>query len=224
MKILVFDTETTGLPEKNASIYDKNNWPYIVQLSYVFYDLCSNNLITKDNYINIPENVDITEDSFKIHKLSREFLNNNGINIKDALIDFNNALANSDLVVGHNISFDKRMIFVECLRNNVDQNFTKCIFRYNKHTKITKPEFCTMKNTKEYCNIIKLTKTNKSYYKLPKLTELYIKLFPDSPIPNDLHNSMVDVLCTLRCYLKYAYNIDIIGINEKVYELFLQLN
>ena len=36
MKILVFDTETNGLPEKNASIYDLNKWPHIIQLSYIF--------------------------------------------------------------------------------------------------------------------------------------------------------------------------------------------
>ena len=32
MKVLVFDTETSGLPtEKNASIYKTNVWPHIVQ-------------------------------------------------------------------------------------------------------------------------------------------------------------------------------------------------
>ena len=40
MKVLVFDTETTGLPtERNASISDLKAWPYIVQLSYILYDV-----------------------------------------------------------------------------------------------------------------------------------------------------------------------------------------
>ena len=38
MKILVFDTETSGLPERSASIYEHSKWPYIIQLSYVLYD------------------------------------------------------------------------------------------------------------------------------------------------------------------------------------------
>jgi len=39
MKVLVFDTETTGLPqENNVSILDTFRWPYIVQLSFIYYD------------------------------------------------------------------------------------------------------------------------------------------------------------------------------------------
>ena len=34
--ILVFDTETTGLPKgKNPSIYKTELWPHIIQLSYL---------------------------------------------------------------------------------------------------------------------------------------------------------------------------------------------
>jgi hypothetical protein len=53
MIILVFDTETTGLPtERNASIFENDKWPYIVQLSYIVYD-CSKNLVIElfDNII-----------------------------------------------------------------------------------------------------------------------------------------------------------------------------
>ena len=39
MKVLIFDTETTGLPEgKNPSIYETQKWPHIIQLSYIVYD------------------------------------------------------------------------------------------------------------------------------------------------------------------------------------------
>jgi len=36
MKILVFDTETTGLPERSSSIKETDKWPYIIQISYIF--------------------------------------------------------------------------------------------------------------------------------------------------------------------------------------------
>ena len=39
MNILIFDTETTGLPEKDATVFQHTKWPYIVQLSYVLYNL-----------------------------------------------------------------------------------------------------------------------------------------------------------------------------------------
>ena len=71
MKILVFDTETTGLPEKNASIYDTDKWPHIVQLSYVLYDMETNHSIIQDNYIKIDESVVISERSYE--KVERKF-------------------------------------------------------------------------------------------------------------------------------------------------------
>ena len=39
MKILVFDCETTGLPiDYKDSIYNSDNWPFIVQLSFILFD------------------------------------------------------------------------------------------------------------------------------------------------------------------------------------------
>lgn len=218
MKILVFDTETNGLPEKNASIYDLNKWPHIIQLSYILYDLSNNNAIIKNNYIKLNPVVSIDASSLEIHGLNHEFLNKNGIHIIPVLKEFNEYLDKCDLVVGHNISFDKRLIFVECLRHKIDQNFTKFV----NNQKICKPEYCTMKNSTQFCEIIKLSKTNKTYIKQPKLIELYSKLFLNEPVPKQLHNSLIDILCTLRCYLKYVNNIDIIEVNEKIAELFLQ--
>jgi DNA polymerase III epsilon subunit-like protein len=205
MKVLVFDTETSGLPEKAASIYDKSKWPYIIQLSYILYDMSNNSALIKNNYIKIDNDVIITPESFNIHHISREILNSQGINIVPALKEFNECLKRCDIVVGHNISFDKRLIFVECLRHNVKQYFTQFI----NNQKINKPEFCTMKNTTQFCKLERLSKTNQVYNKMPKLSELYVLLFPNEPLPIDLHNSLVDVAMTLRCYVKYVYDCDV---------------
>jgi DNA polymerase III epsilon subunit-like protein len=206
MKVLVFDTETSGLPENGASIYDLSKWPYIIQLSYILYDLSNNSSLIKNNYIKIDESVIITQESHNIHNISRESLNAQGINIVPALKEFNECLKKCDIVVGHNISFDKRLIFVECLRHNIKQYFTQFV----ANEKIQKPEFCTMKNTAQFCKLERLSKTNQVYNKMPKLSELYALLFPNEPLPKDLHNSLIDVAMTLRCYVKYVYNKDII--------------
>ena len=51
MKILIFDTETSGLPEeRNASLLSTNKWPYILQLSYILYDTDSNKIL---KYVDI---------------------------------------------------------------------------------------------------------------------------------------------------------------------------
>ena len=219
MKILVFDTETTGLPERNVSIYDHHKWPHIIQLSYIFYDISNNVSVIKDDYINIRQEIEITEGSYEKHRISREILNEKGINIRVALQDFNRYLGLSDIVIGHNISFDKRMIFVESIRNKIDQNFTTFD---DKGSKICKDEFCTMKNTIEACGLFYQTRRGEQKKKNPKLSELYEHLFPAVIMPENLHNSIIDVAVTIRCYMKYCYNVDICTINNEIKGLLIE--
>ena len=224
MKILVFDTETTGLPEKDEygkepSIYDFDKWPFIIQISYILYDLSTNDTIIKNNYIKIDNSIVIPPGSFEKHKLTHEFLNTNGINIIPALREFNQLLKISDVIVGHNISFDKRLVFVECLRHNIPQYFTS----FKGKERIKKTEFCTMRKTTKYCNFIRISKkTNRPYLKTPSLSELYLHLFPESTLPTELHNSLVDILITLKCYIKFNYNFNIADINDKINQLCIQ--
>ncbi len=217
MKILVFDTETTGLPEKNVSIYDHNKWPYIIQLSYIFYDISNNISVIKDDYVYIRPEVEISEASYEKHGITRELLNDKGVNIRTAMHDFNRFLNIADIVVGHNISFDKRMIFVECIRNRIEQKFTK----YEGNNKISKAEYCTMKNTVELCDLYYETKTGKQFKKNPTLSELYKKLFPQAVLPDNLHNSIIDVAVTIRCYMKHRYDLDICEINNEIKSLLI---
>ena len=59
MKFLVFDTETTGLPRINfIGPGYLEQWPHIVQFSYVIYDDISNTLEINDNIIQLPDNID----------------------------------------------------------------------------------------------------------------------------------------------------------------------
>jgi len=211
MKVLVFDTETTGLPEKNnVSILDTFRWPYIVQLSFIYYDSEINDIIDYyDTIIKLPENITIPEDSINIHGITNEAMREKGISIRIALKKFNDILKDCDIVVGHNISFDKRMIMVECIRNKISQYFTKGQNR--------KPEFCTMKNSKNICKIKMVNFKGEEYFKNPKLSELYTFIFKEEP--RNLHNSFVDVLLCLRSYFMITENKDIIN-NEDIKYLF----
>lgn len=202
MKVLVFDTETTGLPtERNASIMDVDKWPYIVQLSYILYETETKQIIDmKDNLIKIPLDVEITPGSESIHHISRVMCQANGISISDAINCFNKALDKADLVLGHNISFDKRMIMVECKRLNKYQRFTVNGLR--------KAEFCTMKKGTDLCKIEVTPQIGEKYYKYPTLSELHFKLFDTTP--KGTHNALSDILITLRCFIKMIDDIDFI--------------
>ena len=55
MRVLVFDTETTGLPKSKIINPDTLNlWPYIVQFSYVIYDTDVNDMVvSSDNIVKV---------------------------------------------------------------------------------------------------------------------------------------------------------------------------
>ena len=204
MKVLIFDTETTGLPiGRNPSIFDTSKWPHIVQLSYIVYDTNDIKLITcKDYIIKVDESVVISDESINIHGITRSMCNRKGIQLRFALDDFNEALKSCDWVVGHNISFDKRMIMVESNRLQIPQYFTNIAGHGKK-------EYCTMKNSVELCKIVTHNKSGQEYYKYPKLQELHEKLFETTA--KGTHDSMGDVLICLRCYGKMVHNHDIVN-------------
>jgi DNA polymerase III epsilon subunit-like protein len=202
MKFLVFDTETTGLPkEKNPSIYSTELWPYIIQLSYIVYCTDTNEILTIENdYIRINDDVIIEEGSQQIHKISREKVNNTGIPIIDALNKFNKWSDKCDLFVAHNISFDKRMIIVEGIRNKI---------RMNVHS-----SYCTMKESIQLCKIEREFKDGTKYFKYPSLSELNNHLF--DKIPKNTHDALIDILICMRCFYKMRFNIDLVYTNRTI--------
>jgi len=202
MKVLVFDTETTGLPKgKNPSIYKTELWPHIIQLSYIVYCSDENNLLTvEDDYIKISDDVIIEEGSQAIHKISREKLNKKGISIEESLQKFNSWSEKCDLLVGHNVSFDKRMVMVEGIRNKIRMNI--------------QDTYCTMKQSTEICKIEREFPDGTKYFKYPSLSELYEHLF--NHIPKNTHNALIDILICMRCFCKIELKKDINRINRTI--------
>jgi len=219
MRVLVFDTETTGLPKsKNISSETLHLWPHIVQFSYVIYDTEVNDIVeTSDSIVKIDEDVFIPEEVIKIHGITNEISKNNGINIIFVLHNFFEHLKTVDLLVGHNISFDINMVKVE-LNRLIVENGTSIIHRWNLDL-LTNFEniYCTMKESIELCNITLVNRFGKPYLKFPKLLELHTKLFETTP--HNLHNSFNDILVTLRCFMKLKYNIDLITSCDKFIKL-----
>jgi len=202
MKILIFDTETTGLPiGRNPSIYDTQKWPHILQLSYIVYDSETNDIITvEDDYIRIHDDVVIEPGSQKIHNISKELLIERGIPIQDALYKFNTFTTQSDLLVGHNVSFDKRMVIVEGIRNKIKMNVDDT--------------YCTMRNSVELCKIEREWPDGNKYFKYPTLSELYEELFKITP--KNTHNALIDILICMRCFVKIELRKDICAINRTI--------
>jgi len=216
MRVLVFDTETTGLPKSKFISPDTLNlWPYIVQFSFVIYDTEENDIVeTSDTIVKVKEGINITAESTQFHGITNEISQEKGVNVETILKIFFNNLKNVDMLIGHNISFDINMVKVELLRLIYTDNssedeiktYKQILHFFTNFTNIC----CTMQDSIELCKIKAVTKFGKEYFKFPKLIELHQELFNSTP--NNLHNSFNDILVTLRCFMKLKLDIDL---NEK---------
>ena len=214
MKLLVYDTETTGLPPKGERFVNKTNvgqWPYTVQFSYVIYDTDANKLLkTYDSIIKLPAGVIITEESYSFHHISNKMSETRGKDINVVLREFLTDCSQVDMLVGHNINFDYNMVKAEMMRNQYMPEDSKML--------ASKRMYCTARETYGYCSIPAINWKGEKYFKYPTLTELYEKLFEVKP--QNLHNSLNDVLVTLRCVVKFRFNKDV---NSEVKSLIVNL-
>lgn len=209
MKVLVFDTETTGLIKKN----DTKNNPYVVQISFILYDTDRHKILTEHDYIiSVP--IPIPEESTAIHKITTRKSHVEGIDMNVALDLFEICYDRCDMLIAHNIEFDKQMLLIECKRQN---SFTLIDKLINK----TITEFCTMKNAIQICKIERKFKNGDTYYKYPTLNELHEKMFGISL--NNLHNSFNDIVVCLRCYMIMTVDIDIVKHSKNIHKYFKSL-
>jgi DNA polymerase III epsilon subunit-like protein len=178
---LFFDTETTGLPRNwKAPVNDFSNWPRLVQVAWESYDK-DGNKTGEENFIIKTDGFTIPEDSAKVHGISTERAQKEGIPLLDVLKKFYDFIDKTDTLVAHNMSFDEKIIGAEFLRSNM-QNILD-----------SKKKICTMEKSTDLCAI------PGSYgFKWPKLSELHRKLFGVDF--EEAHNATVDIRATARCF------------------------
>ncbi len=182
---IIVDTETTGLPTSyNVPIIDTYNWPRIVQFSWQIHDILGD-IKEFNNFTIIPENYDIPFIASKIHGITNDIANKNGVKLEFVIDKFKKSVDKCKCIIGHNIEFDLKVIECEFLRKkkNISLNKKKII-----DTKLISTSFC------------KINTNNKKRFKWPTLSELYYKLFEEKII--DIHNSKNDVKFTARCFFE----------------------
>ena len=235
-RIMVFDTETNGLfPKINLEMNERgelerlpeiDKYPYILQLSFVVFDLETKTITEKFNeYIRVDDTVEISDRITEINGINRTICKEKGISIVQALDRFYDAYSNVDYVVAHNIAFDKKVMEIELQRNfsKLSHILSRSVFMFNDtyNSRNGINLVCSMELSKKYCNI--LIERESTYnrpdnrepqpikYKMlksPRLEELHYKLFGYKP--DNLHNSLVDTMVCLKCYLKIQFEIDFV--------------
>jgi len=181
--ILIFDTETNGLPKNwNAPINDLDNWPRLVQLAYLLMN--DNGVVLKEsNFFVKPEGFSISQETSRIHGITTDFVTQSGKSLKRVLLNFKEIVLRANTLVGHNIDFDEKVLIAESLRKEIPLGLA------------SKKKVCTMKESTDYCKI-----PGRYGYKWPNLQELHEKLFNKEIIHT--HNALDDVRITAKCFIE----------------------
>ena len=182
-KYVFFDTETTGLPEDyEAPSSAINNWPRMIQLSWITTDK-DGAIISENDHIIYPDGFIIPQGASKVNGITTEVARTNGDPIKNVLESFMKDVENAEYIVGHNVSFDIHVVGAELIRMG------------KRDTLANKPSICTMQSTIDFCAI-----PGYYGYKYPKLQELHKKLFNYEF--EDAHNALSDIRATLKCFIE----------------------
>ena len=186
MKLLIFDTETTGLPLKKLSAEkESGNWPHIVSISWVILDSDSNEILSQQNFVIKPLGWHVPVESTAIHGISHELAEKIGKDLSHVISIF---LAEEyDLLVAHNIDFDMNVL-INAIKWDLELSLP-----------IFPQQICTMKLSKNICKL-----PGNFGFKYPKLKELYFHAFHQYPFEAKLHNSMYDVLILTELVQKYG--------------------
>jgi len=183
---LIFDTETTGLPRNwNAPITDTDNWPRCIQIAWQLHDELGN-LIENQDYLVNPDGFNIPYDAERIHGISTELAQEQGIGLQEVLEKFNIALSKAKFIVGQNIGFDVNIMGCEFHRMGVESPMAQM------------PVLDTC--TETTAELLRLPGGRGGKFKLPNLTELHQYLFGE-PF-SEAHNATADVEATTRCFFQ----------------------
>jgi DNA polymerase III epsilon subunit-like protein len=182
MKVLVVDTETTGLPKNfNIKAIDKpDNWPHLVSLSWAVLDSETMKIVESYSSYVRPEGWEIPAEATAIHGITTEMAMANGEPLR-AVIDMF-MTAPCDVIVSHNANFDKNVI-INAIVYDLQLPFD------SEETIIREPFLCSMLASVEICKI-----ETRRGYKWPKLSELYYHVFKKHLDIETEHDALYDTL------------------------------
>lgn len=179
--LLFIDTETTGIPKRWDLPYSETeNWPSAVQVSWIIYDENGIEIKRENCYID-DDNLKISAKSFKIHGITKEFLNKNGQDRKLILEKLSADIQiYQPLIIGHFTEFDIHTLSCDFYRAGLENPFQQSHF------------YCTMLKSKDYNFNPKVI-----YLRLNQLFEF---LFNEKMERS--HDAMIDAEMTAKCFFE----------------------
>ncbi len=180
---LVFDTETTGLPIWSEPSDDPKQ-PHIVDLAASLFDPTGLEVERIDCIIN--PGVEIPDEVAAIHGITTEIARDQGIDPADALSQFLGMASRATALIGHNVSFDIRMVRILAARVT-GEKWDNML-----------PTFCTMRRTTNICKILGPKARHPQDWKWPTLAEATMHFFGEAH--DNAHRARPDCDASARIY------------------------
>ena len=115
-RVLVFDTETTGLPRHGrVFLPGSRGWPRLVQAAWVLYEGSGRECGRRSMLVQ-PSGFTIPKSATAIHGITTERACRDGVPLRAVLHAFAQDMAQAHVVVAHNMIFDQGVIAAECWR------------------------------------------------------------------------------------------------------------
>lgn len=195
MLALIFDTETTGKAAFNKPSVDPVQ-PNLVQLGALLVDLESGKEYAAVDLIVYPSNWDVPQEAALIHGVSTGLAKRTGVNLDTAVNVFLDLVDVADVVVAHNIAFDRiimerasAMVALARGEEVVDPFEGKALF-------------CTMRAATPIVKKKGRRPLHAEDYKWPKLAEC-VEFFFNEELEN-AHSAIVDCRAAARILVKMS--------------------
>lgn len=207
MKYIVFDTETTGLPErKSYDVYypytqlEKYKFSRLVSIAWAVYDGCEK--IISRYFIIKPEGFTINNSSkaTEIHGITKEIAEEQGVDIHMVFLALLGDIDVEHLqtLVAHNLEFDWHILLSEISRISRGKNSQEKVLVADDLMKLihSLKKHCTMKMG---TSVVKIPhRYSRSGWKYPSMQELHEHLF--GARFTNAHNAEADMVACNACY------------------------
>ncbi len=194
MNILFYDTETTGLPNRNRP-FTHPCQPRVTQMGFL-YEENGVEVSSLDSLVK-PDgpNWQISPTASALTGITREMCEDTGMPLAEMMDAFVDHCAMADVIICHNVSFDSLLMMMEAARLAPDME-PRSIFE-------GKPHVCTMLAATPICRLPK--KDKRTGFKWPKLEEAIMFFFGEKL--DGAHDAMVDITATQRLF-RHLCNIN----------------
>ena len=178
VRVLVLDTETTGLPRQAGLRLVR--WPRLVEAAWLLLDE-TGELLEVQSHLVRPEGFTVPATATAVHGIPDALVREEGEALAGVLAALMRSVDAARLIVGHNVAFDLGVIRSELVRAGMEDRIR------------TLPTCCTMRTGAPLVGA-----RGPRGYRWPTLGELHLRLFAEPLVGR--HRALVDAQACARCY------------------------